>query len=105
MTVTGCSTQRILTVHILPNIVDSVVVLATRQVGWAIVVESSLSFLGAGVPPAPTWGHMVVEGRDVLHQAWWIAVCLGLALMLAVLSCNLCGDWIRDTLDPQRRQL
>ena len=104
--VAGCSTRHILTVHILPNVVNSVVVLATLQVGWGIVVESALSFLEAGVPPpAPTWGNLVAEGRDVLDQAWWIAVCPGLAIMLVVLSFNLFGDWVRDALDPKLRQL
>ena len=104
--VAGASTRRILVVHIFPNLVNSVVVLATLQIGWGIVVESALSFLGAGVPPpAPTWGNLVAEGRDVLDQAWWIAVCPGLAIMLVVLAFNLCGDWVRDALDPQLRQL
>ena len=104
--VAGASTRRILVVHIFPNLVNSVVVLATLQVGWGIVVESALSFLGAGVPPpAPTWGNLVAEGRDVLDQAWWIAVCPGLAIMLVVLSFNLFGDWVRDALDPKLRQL
>jgi ABC-type dipeptide/oligopeptide/nickel transport system permease subunit len=102
----GASTRRILVVHIFPNLVNSVVVLATLQIGWGIVVESALSFLGAGVPPpAPTWGNLVAEGRDVLDQAWWIAVCPGLAIMLVVLAFNLCGDWVRDALDPKLRQL
>jgi len=104
--VAGSSTRRILVVHIFPNLVNSVVVLATLQIGWGIVVESALSFLGAGVPPpAPTWGNLVAEGRDVLDQAWWIAVCPGLAIMLVVLSFNLFGDWVRDALDPTLRQL
>ena len=76
------------------------------QIGWGIVVAVALSFLVAGVPPpAPTWGNLVAEGRDVLDQAWWIAVCPGLAIMLVVLSCNLFGDWVRDALDPKLRQL
>ena len=104
--VAGASTRRILVVHIFPNLVNSVVVLTTLQIGWGIVVESALSFLGAGVPPpAPTWGNLVAEGRDVLDQAWWIAVCPGLAIMLVVLAFNLCGDWVRDALDPKLRQL
>ena len=104
--VAGSSTRRILVVHIFPNLVNSVVVLATLQIGWGIVVESALSFLGAGVPPpAPTWGNLVAEGRDVLDQAWWIAVCPGLAIMLVVLSFNLFGDWVRDALDPTLRPL
>ena len=104
--VAGASTPRIIVQHLLPNIFNSVVVLATLQVGWAIVVESALSFLGAGIPPpAPTWGNLVAEGRDVLDSAWWISVLPGLAIMLVVLSFNLFGDWLRDVLDPKLRQL
>lgn len=104
--VAGASTPRIIVKHIFPNIFNSVVVLATLQVGWAIVVESALSFLGAGIPPPePTWGNLVAEGRDVLDSAWWISVCPGIAIMLVVLSFNLFGDWLRDVLDPKLRQL
>jgi ABC-type transport system substrate-binding protein len=81
-------------------------IFATLQVGWAIVVESALSFLGAGIPPPePTWGNLVAEGRDVLDTAWWISVFPALAITLAVLSFNLFGDWLRDVLDPKLRQL
>ena len=91
--VAGASAPYIIAVHVLPNIANSVIVLATLQIGWGIVVESALSFLGAGVPPpAPTWGNLVAEGRDVLDQAWWIAVCPDLAIMLVVLAFNLFGD-------------
>jgi hypothetical protein len=84
---------------------NSVVGLATLQIGWGIVVESTLSFLGTGVPPpAPIWGHLVVEGRDGLDQACWIAVCPGLAIMLVVLSFNRFGDRMHDALDPKLRQ-
>jgi peptide/nickel transport system permease protein len=104
--VAGASTPRIIVQHLFPNIFNGVVVLATLQVGWAIVVESALSFLGAGIPPpAPTWGNLVAEGRDVLDSAWWISVLPGLAIMLVVLSFNLFGDWLRDVLDPKLRQL
>jgi peptide/nickel transport system permease protein len=92
--------------HVLPNIANSIVVLATLQVGWAIIVEASLSFLGAGIPPpTPTWGSMVAEGLTFLERAWWISVCPGVAMMVVVLSFNLVGDWIRDALDPRLRQL
>ncbi len=102
--VAGASTPRIIVQHLFPNIFNSVVVLATLQIGWAIVVESALSFLGAGIPPPePTWGNLVAEGRDVLDSAWWIFP--GLAIMLMVLSFNLFGDWLRDVLDPKLRQL
>jgi peptide/nickel transport system permease protein len=104
--VAGASTGRIVLRHILPNIFNSILVLATLQIGWAIVVESALSFLGAGIPPPePTWGNLVAEGRDVLDSAWWISVLPGLAIMLVVLSFNLLGDWLRDVLDPKLRQL
>jgi peptide/nickel transport system permease protein len=92
--------------HILPNIMNSIVVLATLQVGWAMIVEASLSFLGAGIPPpTPTWGNMVAEGLSFIERAWWISVCPGVAMMLVVLSFNVVGDWIRDSLDPRLRQL
>ena len=104
--VAGASTARIIVTHIFPNIFNSVLVLATLQIGWAIVVESALSFLGAGIPPPePTWGNLVAEGRDVLDSAWWISVFPGIAIMLVVLSFNLFGDWLRDVLDPKLRQL
>lgn len=104
--VAGASSARIIVTHIFPNIFNSVLVLATLQIGWAIVVESALSFLGAGIPPPePTWGNLVAEGRDVLDSAWWISVFPGLAIMLVVLSFNLFGDWLRDVLDPKLRQL
>jgi peptide/nickel transport system permease protein len=104
--VAGASTARIIVTHIFPNVFNSVLVLATLQVGWAVVVESALSFLGAGIPPPePTWGNLVAEGRDVLDSAWWISVFPGIAIMLVVLSFNLFGDWLRDVLDPKLRQL
>jgi peptide/nickel transport system permease protein len=104
--VAGASPVRIVFVHILPNVMSTVLVLSTLQVGWAITVEATLSFLGAGVPPPdPTWGGMVADGRDLLRQEWWVAVVPGAAIGLVVLSFNLLGDWIRDALDPKLRQL
>jgi peptide/nickel transport system permease protein len=92
--------------HLLPNVVNSLVVLCTLQVGWAIVVEASLTFLGAGIPPpTPTWGGMVGEGLDSLESAWWISVLPGLAIMIVVFSFNLVGDWLRDRLDPHLRNV
>jgi len=103
---TGASPLRIVVVHLLPNITNSIVVLATLQVGFAIVVEASLSFLGAGIPPpAPSWGGMIASGRAYLETAWWLVVFPALAVALTVLSFNLFGDWLRDTLDPTLRQL
>jgi peptide/nickel transport system permease protein len=104
--VAGASTPRILAVHILPGVTNTLIVVATLQVGWVILVESTLSFLGAGVPPpTPAWGSMVAEGRDYLAGAWWIATMPGVAILLTVVSLNLFGDWLRDVLDPRLRQL
>jgi peptide/nickel transport system permease protein len=90
--------------HILPNVVNTIVVLCTLQLGWAIVVEASLSYLGAGIPPpTPSWGSMVAEGQNFVETAWWISVCPGVSIMLVVLSLNLLGDWVRDLLDPKLR--
>lgn len=103
--IAGCSTWRILVVHIFPNIVNTLVVLLTLQVGWVIIVEASLSFLGAGIPqPTAAWGSMIAEGRDSLATAWWVATLPGVALMFTVLSFNMLGDWLRDFLDPKLRQ-
>jgi peptide/nickel transport system permease protein len=104
--VAGATTPRILAVHIFPGVINTLIVLATLQVGFVILVESTLSFLGAGVPPpTPAWGSMVAEGRDFLAGAWWIATMPGVAILLTVMSLNLFGDWLRDKLDPRLRQL
>ena len=92
--------------HILPNVVNTIVVLCTLQMGWAIVVEASLSYLGAGIPPpTPSWGSMVAEGQNFVETAWWISVFPGVSIMLVVLSLNLLGDWLRDLLDPKLRNV
>ncbi len=105
--VAGCSNIRIMARYILPNIFNSLVVLATLQVGYVIIIESSLSFLGLGIPPPePTWGNIVSDGRDlIIRTAWWVSLFPGLAIVLTVLSMNLIGDWLRDTLDPRLRQV
>ncbi len=104
--VAGASDWRIMMVHILPNVLNSVVVLLTLQLGFVILVEATLSFLGAGVPPpTPTWGQMVADGRTYIDTAWWISLFPGLAIAAVVLSFNLLGDWLRDHLDPRLRQL
>ena len=104
--VIGTPTWMILLKHILPNVFNTVIVLATLEVGHLILLESSLSFLGVGVPPPlPAWGLMVADGREFISSAYWITLFPGLAILLAVLSVNLFGDWLRDTLDPRRRQL
>ena len=104
--VAGASHLRIITRHILPNVVNTLIVLVTLQVGFVIVLEASLSFLGVGIPrPNPAWGLMVSDGRDVIVNAWWVSFFPGLAIMITVLSLNLLGDWLRDRLDPKLRQL
>jgi peptide/nickel transport system permease protein len=104
--VAGASKWRIMTAHILPNVLNSVVVLLTLQLGFVIILEATLSFLGAGIPPpTPTWGQMVASGRDHLEIAWWLSVFPGLAIAVVVLSFNLLGDWLRDYTDPRLRQI
>ena len=104
--VSGASTPRILLYHIFPGVINTLIILATLEVGIVILLESTLSFLGAGVPPpTPAWGSMVADGRDRLAVAWWISTMPGLAIMVVVLAMNLFGDWLRDVLDPKLRQL
>ncbi|MAP39877.1 MAG: peptide ABC transporter permease [Dehalococcoidia bacterium] len=104
--VSGASHTRIMIHHIFPNIFNSIVVLATLQVGFVIILEATLSFLGAGIPrPIPAWGLMVADGRALVVAAWWLAFFPGLAIMLVVLSMNLLGDWLRDKFDPKQRQI
>ncbi len=106
--VAGSGHIRIMFKHILPNVFNSLVVLATLQVGFVIILESTLSFLGAGVPrPNPAWGLMVADGRELVasEKGWWVSLLPGLAIMLVVLSMNLLGDWLRDRLDPKQRQV
>ena len=104
--VAGASHTRIMLKYILPNVVNSLVVLATLQVGYVILLESALSFLGAGLPrPTPAWGLMIADGRELIVTAWWVSMFPGLAIMLTVLALNLLGDWLRDHLDPKRRHV
>lgn len=103
--VVGCRTGRILLVHILPNVVNSLIVLATLNFGMMIIFEGGLSFLGVGVqPPTPSWGNMLADGRAYITVAWHLATFPGMAIMLVVLGTNLFGDWLRDILDPKRKQ-
>ena len=102
----GCSPTRIMATHILPNVLNTFMVLLTLNVGVVIVAEASLSFLGAGIPPpTPSWGLMVAEGRGKITSAWWLSLIPGIAITLVVLAFNLFGDWLRDRLDPKLRQL
>jgi peptide/nickel transport system permease protein len=105
--VAGCSKRTIMWRHILPNVVNSAIVLATLMLGVVIVTEASLSFLGVGVPPPkPAWGLMLSDGKQGLMVGyWWLTVLPGCCIMLMVLSANLLGDWLRVKLDPQLRQL
>jgi peptide/nickel transport system permease protein len=104
--VAGASDIRIMLRHIFPNVFNSLVVLATLQVGFVIILESTLSFLGAGIPrPTPAWGLMVADGRELIVVAWWVALFPGIAILLVVMSMNLLGDWLRDRLDPKQRQV
>ena len=104
--VAGSSDFRIIVRHVFPNVVNSIIVLATLQVGFVILLEASLSFLGAGIPrPTPAWGLMVADGRELVVTAWWVSFFPGVAISLVVLSLNLMGDWLRDRLDPKQRNL
>jgi len=104
--VTGASNARLMFVHILPNVLNSVLVLLTLQLGFVILLEATLSFLGAGIPPpTPTWGEMVASGRAYIASAWWLTLFPGIAIALVVMAFNLIGDWLRDHLDPRLRQL
>lgn len=104
--VAGASLPRILLLHILPGVINTVLVIATLRSGQLILAESFLSFLGAGIPPpTPTWGAMIADGRNYLRDAWWISFFPGLAIFFTVMALNFMGDWLRDKLDPRLRQL
>ena len=97
--------MRIIIRHVTPNCMALFIVLATLNLGYAIIVEASLSFLGVGVPPdVPTWGGMLAEGGITdIQNAYWLAVFPGVALALAVFGLNMLGDALRDVLDPRLR--
>jgi peptide/nickel transport system permease protein len=104
--IAGSSRYRIILRHILPNIVNSLLVLTTLGVGSGVIAEAALSFLGLGVPrPLSSWGTMLAESQKYLYTAWWLPLIPGLTISLLVMSSNLMGDWLRDRLDPTRRQL
>jgi peptide/nickel transport system permease protein len=105
--IAGCSKLKIMRRHILPNVMNSVITLASLQIGVAIVVEAALTFLGVGVPPPkPAWGLMLAEGKGGLIAGyWWLVVFPGVAIALLVFSFNLIGDWLRIYLDPHYRHL
>ncbi|WP_346667264.1 ABC transporter permease [uncultured Desulfovibrio sp.] len=101
----GCSTARMLFGHILPNALAPILITATLGVAGAILVESSLSFLGLGMsPPTPSWGNMLQDGKNVLECAPWLSLYPGLAILITVLGYNLLGESLRDWLDPRLEQ-
>jgi peptide/nickel transport system permease protein len=100
----GGTVVRIVARHIVPNLLSTLVVIATLELARSIVLEATLSFLGLGIqPPTPSWGGMVQEGREYLDSAWWIATFPGLVLMLTSVAVSRTGDWLRDLLDPTLR--
>jgi len=100
--VMGLSSFAIIWSEMIPNIFHSVLVLGTLRMGFMIIMEASLSFLGLGIqPPTPAWGSMVADGRDYLMISWWVSTLPGMAIMILVLSINLFGEGLRDILDPR----
>lgn len=100
----GAGDGRILLRYVLPNMISPIVVLGTAGVGIAILIAAGLSYLGLGAqPPTPEWGAMLSEARAYLRNAWWMATFPGMAITMVVVSLNLCGDWLRDLLDPRLR--
>jgi len=103
--VTGASNFRIMTKHIFPNVMNTIVVLTSVGLGGAIMMESGLSFLGVGVqPPQTAWGTLIAGSSTYMGSAWWIPTFAGLAITMTILGANLFGDWLRDALDPRTRQ-
>jgi peptide/nickel transport system permease protein len=102
--VVGRSNPLIIASEILPNIIQSVFVLGTLRMGYMIIMEASLSFLGLGIqPPTPAWGSMVAAGRDYMLTAWWASTLPGIAILILVLAINVFGEGLRDILDPRSK--
>ena len=102
----GASPVRIMLRHIFPNVINPLIIIMTLQIGLLILTEAALSFLGVGIPPpAPSWGNMINDGRNLVDTAWWISTFPGIAIGLVVMSGNFLGDWLRDTMDPRLRQV
>ncbi len=103
--IAGVNSPTIMARHIFPNVVNTLMVLTSIQVGQVILLEASLSFLGLGLAPgAPAWGIMVSEGRDVIVDMWWLSLFPGVAVTIVVMAFNFFGDWLRDYLDPKLRR-
>ncbi|HEU0020190.1 MAG TPA: ABC transporter permease [Dehalococcoidia bacterium] len=101
----GVATPVIILRHVFPNVVNTLMVITSLQVGQVILLEASLSFLGLGLAPgAPAWGIMVAEGRNVILDLWWLSLFPGVAITIVVMAFNFAGDWLRDTLDPKLRR-
>ncbi len=104
--IAGASAPHILYRHILPGVLNIVVVSATLGIGGIILTEATLSFLGVGIPPpTPAWGAMVASGREYIGDSWWLSAVPGMAIFLVVMAGNFLGDWMRDRFDPNLRQL
>jgi len=102
----GAAPVRIMLRHIFPNVINPLIIIMTLQIGLLILTEAALSFLGVGIPPpAPSWGNMINDGRNLVDTAWWISTFPGIAIGLVVMSGNFLGDWLRDTMDPRLRQV
>ena len=103
--IAGVNSPTIMARHVFPNVVNTLMVLTSIQVGQVILLEASLSFLGLGLAPgAPAWGIMVSEGRDVIVDMWWLSLFPGVAVTIVVMAFNFFGDWLRDYLDPKLRR-
>jgi peptide/nickel transport system permease protein len=101
----GATDARLVIRYILPNLFNTMVILATLQISTVVLMEAALSFLGIGIPPpTPSWGLMISDGRNMLQTAWWVSTIPGIALAAIIVSANLLGDWLRDYLDPTLRR-
>ncbi len=100
----GARRLRIILRHLLPNVTNQIIIIATLELANVIILEAALSFLGLGIrPPDVSWGAMLANGRDYLTVGWWIATLPGIVITLTILGINLMGDWANDMLDPRRR--
>ncbi len=102
--VSGASIFRVLFIHILPNVLPVILVYATLGIGGAILTESALSFIGLGVqPPVPSWGNMLMSGKDNIDIAWWLSVFPGLAIFITIIAFNFVGEGLQDMLNPKEK--